>query len=313
MYMNHAAACLTSSSHVPWDLLKTSFGAPGREWMIDFEDGDTKTWARRVAWSPDAPSPLARLPAEEARHAAGLQVGPAYVEDYHMIETARKCKQRLETPHVAHAEFRIDVDMTDFEALRAACGCGADKRRMCATCWMALGHVGRYLVTALRDAFGLTRIATVFSGGRGLHVWAGDARACAWSAEMRRSVVQTLMTPPLSAFPPSCQAARAAIPSDALPLDRAVSEDRAHLLRTPFTPHHSSGLLATPVSLFDEGWHAWCNVYAEGGDSSSSTKDVLIPSVARLLLGDFDHRRALARAIDVWRAAWIRCPTNSST
>lgn len=290
---------LTQSRHMPWKTLADSFASPGREWMIDCVVGDN-SYSKRVGWNSSVDrSPIIDHP----HHAQGLQVGPVYVENYSAIQAARAAEQRLETTHVARSEFRIDVDMTDFVELRDACGCGQDKSKMCASCWISLGHVGRYLITCLRAAFGLERIAAVFSGGRGLHLWVGDTRAQTWSSGMRHNVMDVLIDPPLDVLPASCREARLCIPSEKLYLDRNVSEQRGHLLRTPFTPHHSSKFIATPVSLFDQGWTAWTRRF------ESSSSSILIPSVPGILAEDPEHLKALERGVALWTSVWIRSPT----
>lgn len=295
--MTAAQAYLTTCRHMPWQTLAKSFACPGREWMIDFKVGDGRTISKRKGWSPSSSAALL----SDIAHPTAIQIGAVYVEDYSTIEAARAAERRLETVHVARTEFRIDVDMTDFVDLRAACGCGQDKTRMCPSCWLSLGHVGRYLVLCLKIAFGLKHVVTVFSGGRGLHVWVADARAQTWSEGMRRNVMSVLMDPPES-FPEACLEARQQIASDHLYLDRKVTEQRSHLLRSPFTPHHSSGRIATPVSLFDEGWAAWKTHF-------DADAPPLIPITERVVNNDPDHVRALLHGVKLWTEAWINSPT----
>lgn len=131
--------------------------------------------------------------------------------------------------------FFFEVDITDYLAESSAnrppntpsatrsCACQATNQ-CCDMCWV---EVLRAPLIACLDycvrIHRLKQVVSLFSGRRGFWILIGDTLD--WDDEARRSFLNR-------------------VPAY---IDRGVSEQRDHLMKVPFTPHHETGRLAVPI------------------------------------------------------------------
>jgi len=85
-------------------------------------------------------------------------------------------------------EMIIDIDLTDYDFLEV------DVKRLetCDRCWPLMALAMRVLERALREDFGFEHILCVYSGRRGIHLWACDTRARLMPNEVRGAVADYL-------------------------------------------------------------------------------------------------------------------------
>jgi DNA primase small subunit len=84
-------------------------------------------------------------------------------------------------------EFVLDVDISDYNDVRL-CGCGGSD--YCRVCWPIMLCGMKVADHILGDIFGFKHRMFVFSGGRGIHCWVGDAAVRSLSNEARVAVAE---------------------------------------------------------------------------------------------------------------------------
>ncbi len=129
----------------------------------------------------------------------------------------------------------FEVDITDYLAESSAnrppstppatrsCACQATNQ-CCDTCWVEVLRAP--LIACLEycvELHMLKKVVPLFSGRRGFWILIGDTLD--WDDEARQSFLNR-------------------VPAH---IDRGVSEQRDHLMKVPFTPHHETGRLAVPI------------------------------------------------------------------
>lgn len=117
--------------------------------------------------------------------------------------TPQRCDARVHTvrPHLTATlsqprsggnaigkEFVVDVDVSDYDAVRHCC----QHKDMCNRCWPLARCAIKTLDCVLREVYGFTRLLWVFSGGRGVHCWVCDKRAFDLTDSQRKSLVDEL-------------------------------------------------------------------------------------------------------------------------
>lgn len=70
-------------------------------------------------------------------------------------------------------EYVIDIDMTDYDAIRTCC----KGKFLCRRCWGYIKAAYEILKKILEDALGFKHILWVYSGRRGIHAWVCDKEA----------------------------------------------------------------------------------------------------------------------------------------
>lgn len=85
-------------------------------------------------------------------------------------------------------EFVIDIDLSDYDAIRSCCS----GKKMCERCWRFMVSAYKVLRPALMEDFGFKHILWVFSGRRGIHAWVCDERARLMENYSRKSLTAYL-------------------------------------------------------------------------------------------------------------------------
>jgi DNA primase small subunit len=85
-------------------------------------------------------------------------------------------------------ELLFDIDITDYEELRACCV----GKSLCNSCWQFLAIAARSVEFLMRHKFGLRRFLWVFSGRRGIHCWALDRQVAQYSTQFRTAIANYL-------------------------------------------------------------------------------------------------------------------------
>lgn len=112
-----------------------------------------------------------------------FEIGPVYSANPRDRKTLRKAAFRP-----LEKELVFDIDLTDYDAIRACCS-GTD---ICQKCWQYITFAIRTIDTALRDDFGFCQILWVYSGRRGAHAWVSDKKAREMDDTRRRAVATYL-------------------------------------------------------------------------------------------------------------------------
>ena len=85
-------------------------------------------------------------------------------------------------------EYVIDIDMSDYDAIRSCC----QGKKLCKRCWKFIILAVKVLKRSLNQDLGFTNILWVFSGRRGIHAWICDERARMMRNEVRASITNYL-------------------------------------------------------------------------------------------------------------------------
>lgn len=85
-------------------------------------------------------------------------------------------------------EFVIDIDMSDYDAIRTCCV----GKKICQKCWKYMVAAYEVLKASLEEDFGFSNILWVFSGRRGIHAWVSDERARVMENRVRSNMTKYL-------------------------------------------------------------------------------------------------------------------------
>lgn len=112
-----------------------------------------------------------------------FEIGPVYSSDPRDRKSLTKAAFRA-----LEKELVFDIDLTDYDAVRACC----TGTQICVRCWWYVVFAIRVVDEALRQDFGWTQIMWVYSGRRGAHAWISDAKARGLDDTRRRAVATYL-------------------------------------------------------------------------------------------------------------------------
>jgi len=96
-------------------------------------------------------------------------------------------------------EFVIDMDLRDHEGIfkqSRSLLCSCDLKHVCSDCWLIAIMGAAACQRLLSDAVGLGPMLTVYSGGKGCHLWWGSPRARRLSEDLRLAIVQNYLKVP---------------------------------------------------------------------------------------------------------------------
>lgn len=113
-----------------------------------------------------------------------FEIGPVYSTN----PRDRKSLRRGAILKPLTKEIVLDIDMTDYDAIRTCC----EGARICSKCWAWLRVAIKVLDTALREDFGWKHILWVYSGRRGVHAWVCDRSARQFDDRTRSAVATYL-------------------------------------------------------------------------------------------------------------------------
>ncbi|KAF2760095.1 prim-pol domain-containing protein [Pseudovirgaria hyperparasitica] len=109
-----------------------------------------------------------------------FEIGPQYTTDPRERKTLRKASAF----RPIKKELVFDIDMTDYDDIRACCK-GAS---ICHKCWTFITMAIKVVDKALREDFGFELILWVYSGRRGAHAWVCDKKAREMDDTRRRAI-----------------------------------------------------------------------------------------------------------------------------
>lgn len=112
-----------------------------------------------------------------------FEIGPVYSANPRDRKTLRKAAFRP-----IEKELVFDIDLTDYDSIRACCTGTA----ICHKCWQYITFAIRTIDVALRQDFGFKHILWVYSGRRGAHAWISDKAAREMDDSKRRAVATYL-------------------------------------------------------------------------------------------------------------------------
>jgi DNA primase catalytic subunit len=164
-------------------------------------------------------------------------------------------KARLTDPYLLHNEFRIDVDASDLKDVRATCGCGLDRTRICPLCTQAVIAVAQCYNIKIRACTGKSLDRWTSTGGRGVHGVTKDYSLAGLPTEKRESLVEYLQSP--AYVVPEALAALAHAESlcghKIRPiLDAKVTKDANHLLRAIKSTHDLTGRVCVLLKCLED-------------------------------------------------------------
>jgi len=96
-----------------------------------------------------------------------------------------KAKDSSPVFHALEKELVFDVDISDYDDVRACC----QDKGICDKCWPLMACAAQVLARFLKDDFGYQHLLFVFSGRRGLHCWVCDRAARTLSDEARCAII----------------------------------------------------------------------------------------------------------------------------
>lgn len=143
----------------------------------------------------------------------------------------------------------FDLDLPDYDDVRTCCQGGES----CQRCWKLI-HVAVQIIDDLLSTLGFKHLLWVYSGNKGVHCWVCDPRACALDNTGREAMFDFLATPrdhpALDEFFPQIQAEQGLTGTDHLSiwprLDRPITTQIKHLLKSPFCAHPKTGRICVP-------------------------------------------------------------------
>jgi DNA primase catalytic subunit len=121
--------------------------------------------------------------------------------------------------------LKFDFDAKDFQR---TCSCG--EKDCCSLCFSLLVAHLKLLVKILKVEFGIEAILTVFSGGRGIHLWVIHSEF-EYSREFKESVCERLKV------------------TYSIPIDKGVTVGDDHMLKSPFSVHPRTGRICFPYTI----------------------------------------------------------------
>ena len=243
-----------------------------REWAFHVAEAghDSNRGAEPLVWrnqSFDSASELEEFLRSDRRHVVRVELGALY-------SVAPRYERLYKVGAFALArELVFDIDASSYDegavGFKRKCCRASD---VCARCWPLLACAASVIDHVLRAQLGFARVLWLYSGGRGVHAWVCDERAATLADGARRIVEHTcaVLARPVEdgTRPPSGERALRAImetwrriyaeaqgvsavePEAMAPrIDAAVSAQRSHLLRAPFSAHARTGSVALPLPL----------------------------------------------------------------
>lgn len=136
----------------------------------------------------EAPATAAELRARLSRHGAGIHFGSLIRDTQTLGPNGSVVAARIER------ELVFDLDLRDKLDRRALCHCG--KEEACRICWLLIELAAAIFSHWLGDACGFGAPLVVFSGGKGAHIWFGNARARALTPGQWRKLGNVLRAGP---------------------------------------------------------------------------------------------------------------------
>ena len=224
---------------------------------IDLRSRDIKVQQERTAATPDSGRTTKFVSIGRVKSAATLRCKLAHTAPVQIDVGAAGGGVR---------ELVFDVDLSDYDDVRRCC----QQKTCCSRCWRLAVVAMEVLRVRLLEEFGWQRVAWVFSGRRGLHAWVLDEAACLLTTTRRAElltyltrtdtpVVQQHVLPLLRAefaHYVDEQGLDVALDDDDIVLrhlyprfDERVTTNTTHLIKAPFSPHHVTGKIATPLSV----------------------------------------------------------------
>lgn len=156
----------------------------------------------------------------------------------------------------------FDIDVTDYAEI-SDCKDDTCSKVICERCWARFMVPGMAIIdAALRQDFGLCKILWIFSGRKGVQCVVWDECVLGLNDKQRADIVAYLSIDPRQLFlgkthprnnHPAIQRAYATQSSGNATtlvyprLDKAVTSQTRHLLKSVFSPHPSSGYIALPL------------------------------------------------------------------
>ena len=210
------SSCRISFSHIKmeqfpcrvwWEL----FGHPCRE--ISF-GGARRYQAFKTL--DDFEAFMTKSPPEEL-HIGAIYDAPPNITRLHNLH-----------PKPVRRELVIDIDVDGYTS--RSCGCG--NAQFCRDCWLGYMNPTILAIDAfLRTELGLKKTIWAFSGRRGVHAFLLDTLD--YDDELQDWIVKQVMK------------LRIPVGDTTIPIciDSAVSLQKSHLLRSPFSKHPATGLI----------------------------------------------------------------------
>lgn len=96
--------------------------------------------------------------------------------------------EKESTAKTIERELIFDFDMNDYDDVRTCC----EGKKVCLKCWKLLVVAVEIIEQVLTEDFDFHQLMFVFSGGRGLHIWVCDQRACQLRDPVRKAIVDYL-------------------------------------------------------------------------------------------------------------------------
>lgn len=90
-----------------------------------------------------------------------FEIGPMFIRDANNKDSAMANVPK-------YHELVIDIDITDYDAVRPCC---RGNKRTCHRCWKLIKFAMKMITRVLREEFGLKAPQWVFSGHKGVHCW----------------------------------------------------------------------------------------------------------------------------------------------
>ncbi|KAK1347583.1 hypothetical protein LUQ84_3476 [Hamiltosporidium tvaerminnensis] len=161
-------------------------------------------------------------------------------------------------------ELVFDIDLTDYK--RTCC----TGRNTCETCFVLVKSAIKLLNYSLKEEFGFEKVLFVFSGGRGIHCWVSDDNARSLNNSERQSVTKffdsvskrkifpteycNILMENIAEFnepdlniKPETATVEEIFEHLYIKLDKNVTSEIKHLLKSPFCVHSSTTKVCVPL------------------------------------------------------------------